>query len=201
MGPLIIEPVWCVTRPKRSTSTSCRCPATFMPVEALWRWLREDVTYHSAIPPPRISAAGWPLSKHASIRTPSLTDSGSKITSTPTKKNYASQGRRGLVAWIAARLGRRPTLEEVAAARFAQQQREKRRALRAERRHLQWQRASRDDGKSPDAHVRAILAGPEMAAFWAAAAWLAGTLPGILASARPYDEWATRPETVLRLAE
>src|SRR4051812_15583135 len=96
MGPLIIEPVWCVTRPKRSTSTSCRCPATFMPVEALWRWLREDVTYHSAIPPPRISAAGWPLSKHASIRTPSLTDSGSKITSTPTKKNYASQGRRGL---------------------------------------------------------------------------------------------------------
>src|SRR4051794_2023113 len=155
----------------------------------------------TAIPPPRISAAGWPLSKHASIRTPALTDSGSKITSTPTKKNYASQGRRGLVAWIAARLGRRPTLEEVAAARFAQQQREKRRALRAERRHLQWQRASRDGGKSPDAHVRAILAGPEMAAFWAAAAWLAGTLPGILASARPYDEWATRPETVLRLAE
>src|SRR4051812_39375681 len=49
----------------------------------------------TAIPPPRISAAGWPLSKHASIRTPSLTDSGSKITST--KKNYASQGRRGLV--------------------------------------------------------------------------------------------------------
>src|SRR3954452_488729 len=48
----------------------------------------------TAIPPPRISAAGWPLSKHASIRTPSLTDSGSKITST--KKNYASQGRRGL---------------------------------------------------------------------------------------------------------
>jgi hypothetical protein len=32
--------------PKPSTSTSCRCPATFMPVEALWRWLREDVTYH-----------------------------------------------------------------------------------------------------------------------------------------------------------
>src|SRR3954471_23960395 len=50
----------------------------------------------TAIPPPRISAAGWPLSKHASIRTPALTDSGSKITSTPTKKNYASQGRRGL---------------------------------------------------------------------------------------------------------
>src|SRR4051812_5962568 len=48
----------------------------------------------TAIPPPRISAAGWPLSKHASIRTPALTDSGSKITST--KKNYASQGRRGL---------------------------------------------------------------------------------------------------------
>src|SRR4051812_44608617 len=50
MGPLIIEPVWCVTRPKRSTSTSCRCPATFMPVEALWRWLREDVTYHYCHP-------------------------------------------------------------------------------------------------------------------------------------------------------
>src|SRR4051794_21638236 len=27
----------------------------------------------TAIPPPRISAAGWPLSKHASIRTPALT--------------------------------------------------------------------------------------------------------------------------------
>src|SRR3954467_12103060 len=46
----IIEPVWCVKRPKRSTSTSCRCPATFMPVEALWRWLREDVTYHYCHP-------------------------------------------------------------------------------------------------------------------------------------------------------
>src|SRR3954454_14906023 len=50
MAPPIIEPVWCVTRPKRSTSTSCRCPATFMPVEALWRWLREDVTYHYCHP-------------------------------------------------------------------------------------------------------------------------------------------------------
>src|SRR3954469_13597426 len=49
-------------------------------------------------PRPRISAAGWPLSKHASIRTPasSPTDSGSKITSTLTRKNYASQSRRGL---------------------------------------------------------------------------------------------------------
>jgi hypothetical protein len=31
-------------------SSSCRCPATFMPVEALWRWLREDVTYHYCHP-------------------------------------------------------------------------------------------------------------------------------------------------------
>src|SRR3954454_13016882 len=46
MAPPIIEHVWCVRRPQRSASTSCRCPPTFMPVEALWRWLREDVTYH-----------------------------------------------------------------------------------------------------------------------------------------------------------
>src|SRR5689334_11219531 len=52
----------------------------------------------TAIPPPRISAGGWPLSRLASIRTPapSPTASGSKITSTLTKKNYASQIRRGL---------------------------------------------------------------------------------------------------------
>src|SRR4051794_36779599 len=49
--------------------------------------------------PPRISADALPLSRTASIRTlaPSPTDFGSKITSTLTKKNYASQGRRGLV--------------------------------------------------------------------------------------------------------
>src|SRR3954454_15213258 len=51
-----------------------------------------------AIPPPRISAGGLPISRPASIRTltPSPTAFGSKITSTLTKKNYASQGRRGL---------------------------------------------------------------------------------------------------------
>jgi hypothetical protein len=52
----------------------------------------------TATPPPRISAGGLPLSKTASIRTPAPlpTASGSKITSTLTKKNYASQIRRGL---------------------------------------------------------------------------------------------------------
>src|SRR3954454_3099042 len=51
-----------------------------------------------AIPPPRISAGGLPISRPASIRTltPSPTAFGSKIGSTLTKKNYASQGRRGL---------------------------------------------------------------------------------------------------------
>ena len=57
----------------------------------------------TAIPPPRISAGALPLSRPASIRTPSPIASGSKISSTPTKKNYASQTRRGL-AW----LNRRP---------------------------------------------------------------------------------------------
>src|SRR3712207_368196 len=35
--------------PARWTSPSCRCPGyspDLMPVEALWRWLREDVTDH-----------------------------------------------------------------------------------------------------------------------------------------------------------
>ena len=75
----------------------------FMPVEALWRWLREDALIITAIPPPKISAGGWLLSKHASIRTPAPlpTASGSKITSTPTRKNYASQGRRGLARYCA----------------------------------------------------------------------------------------------------
>src|SRR3954470_8633027 len=101
----IIGHVWCVRRPKRSTSTSCRCPDTVLtscrsrPSGVGSGRMSPIIT---AIPPPRISAAGWPLSKHASIRTPALTDSGSKITSTPTKKNYASQGRRGLGSWQAA---------------------------------------------------------------------------------------------------
>jgi hypothetical protein len=66
----------------------------FMPVEALGSARRSPVT--TAIPPPRISAAGWPLSKLASIRTPAPSPTDSKITSTLTKKNYASQIRRGL---------------------------------------------------------------------------------------------------------
>jgi len=51
------------------------------------------ITYHLAMPPPRISAGGWLLFRPASIRTPAPlpTDSRSKITSTLTKKNYASQ--------------------------------------------------------------------------------------------------------------
>jgi hypothetical protein len=39
----------------------------FMPVEALGSARMSPII--TAIPPPRISAAGWPLSKHASIRT------------------------------------------------------------------------------------------------------------------------------------
>src|SRR4051794_655957 len=49
-------------------------------------------------PPPRIPPGGLPIPRPASIRTltPSPTAFGSKIGSTLTKKNYASQGRRGL---------------------------------------------------------------------------------------------------------
>src|SRR4051812_9473566 len=50
----------------------------------------------TAIPPPRISAGGWPLSRPASIRTPAPSPIASKITSTLTKKNTPSQGSRGL---------------------------------------------------------------------------------------------------------
>jgi hypothetical protein len=44
LAPAIIAPASCGKRPLRWTSRSSRCRATFMPVEALWRWLREDVT-------------------------------------------------------------------------------------------------------------------------------------------------------------
>jgi hypothetical protein len=56
----------------------------------------------TVIPLPRISAGEWPLSRPASIRTPapSPTASGSKITSTLTKKNYASQFRIRLATAI-----------------------------------------------------------------------------------------------------
>src|SRR3954465_12200033 len=86
-------------RPYRSTS--CRCPAT-APTSCRSRRSGAGSARMSPIttatPPPRISAGGWPLSRTASIRTPapSPTASGSKITSTLTKKNYASQIRRGL---------------------------------------------------------------------------------------------------------
>ena len=70
----------------------------FMPVEALWRWLREDVTYHHCHPTAedlsrRVTAFETRLNQDPA---PSPTDSGSRITSTLTKKNYASQSRRGL---------------------------------------------------------------------------------------------------------
>jgi len=69
----------------------------FMPVEALGSARMSPII--TAIPPPRISADAWLLSRPASITTPapSPTDSGSRITSIPTKKNFASQSRRGLV--------------------------------------------------------------------------------------------------------
>src|SRR4051812_29590330 len=103
MAPPIIEPVWCVTRLKRSTSTSCRCPAT-APTSCRSRRSGAGSARMSpiitVIPPPRISAGEWPLSRTASITTPAPSPiaSGSKITSTLTKKNYASQSRRGLAA-------------------------------------------------------------------------------------------------------
>src|SRR4051812_20414513 len=101
MAPPIIEPVLCMKRPKRCTSTSCRCPAT-APTSCRSRRSGAGSGRMSptiiAIPPPKISAGGLPISRPASIRTltPSPTAFGSKIGSTLTKKNYASQGRRGL---------------------------------------------------------------------------------------------------------
>ena len=69
-----------------------------MPVEALWRWLREDVTYHHCHSSPEISPDASPLSKPASTRihAPWPIASGSRISSTPRRKNYGSQNRRGL---------------------------------------------------------------------------------------------------------
>jgi hypothetical protein len=67
-----------------------------MPVEALSSARMSPII--TAIPPLRISAGGWPLSRPASIRTliPSPTAFGSKIGLTLTKRNYASRFRRGL---------------------------------------------------------------------------------------------------------
>jgi len=66
----------------------------FMPVEALGSARMSPII--TAIPPPRISAGGWPLSKHASIRTFTPSPTASKIGLTLTKRNYASRFRRGL---------------------------------------------------------------------------------------------------------
>jgi hypothetical protein len=66
----------------------------FMPVEALGSGRMSPII--TAIPPPMISADALPLSRTASIRTPAPSPTASKITSTLTRKNYASQRRRGL---------------------------------------------------------------------------------------------------------
>ena len=66
----------------------------FMPVEALGSARMSPII--TAIPPPRISADAWLLSRPASITTPAPSPSGSRSTSIPTKKNFASQSRRGL---------------------------------------------------------------------------------------------------------
>ena len=64
----------------------------FMPVEALGSARMSPII--TAIPPPR--AGGWPLSKHASIRTFTPSPTASKIGLTLTKRNYASRFRQGL---------------------------------------------------------------------------------------------------------
>src|ERR687889_1950920 len=46
MGRRIIAPRRCGLPLRTSTSNLCHSRATLMPVEPLWRWLREDVTYH-----------------------------------------------------------------------------------------------------------------------------------------------------------
>lgn len=107
-----------------------------------------------------------------------------------------------LLAWLRARLGRVPTLEDMAALRFAQQQRAKRRERRASQAaRYRWPRRSSGDVPSARSMVQGVLMGPEMLLFWSAAALLVGTLPGFLTRNRTYDEWVTRPETVLRLAD
>src|SRR3954451_8654265 len=101
MAPPIIAPARCARRRPRYTSTSCHCPAT-APTSCRSRRSGAGSARMSpiitAIPPPKISAGGWLLSRPVSIRTPTPlpTASGSKITSTLMKKNYASQSRRGL---------------------------------------------------------------------------------------------------------
>jgi hypothetical protein len=68
-----------------------------MPVEAVWRWLREDVTYHhrhaSAEDLTRRVAAF--LARINQNPSSSPTASGSKIASTQRRRNDGSQTRRG----------------------------------------------------------------------------------------------------------
>jgi hypothetical protein len=100
-----------------------------------------------------------------------------------------------LLRWLERRLGRRPTLAEVAKVRAAQREASRRRARRVPRPTLGGQRAP-----SPREIVRELLRGPEGMALLAAI----GTLPVLLAGlaqARKHDEWLTRPETVQRLAK
>lgn len=107
-----------------------------------------------------------------------------------------------LLTWLTARLGRKPTLEDVAALRWAQEQRRIRKVRRARLAAARY-RWPRGGGDVPSARlmVRDILCGPEMVAFWAAAGWLLNSLPGFIAANRAHDEWITRPSTVLRLTE
>src|SRR3954471_23927347 len=97
----IIAPVWCARPPPRCGSSSYRCRAT-APTSGRSRPSgagsgRTSPTT-TAIPPPTISAAVSPLSRRASIRiaAPSPTASGSRISSIPKTRNYASQTRCGL---------------------------------------------------------------------------------------------------------
>jgi hypothetical protein len=63
----------------------------FMPVEALWHWLGEEITSHYC----------HPTAEDLSRRVAAFeTASGSRIGSTLTKRNYASQGRRGLATTL-----------------------------------------------------------------------------------------------------
>src|SRR3712207_6531779 len=101
----------CARPPLRCRSNSCPCRAT-APISCRLRRSGAGCARTSptatATAPPRISAAASPPPRRSSIRTPapSLTASGSKIGSTLRRRNYASQGRRGLAAPGDERAGR-----------------------------------------------------------------------------------------------
>ena len=100
-----------------------------------------------------------------------------------------------LLRWLTQRLGRRPTLAEVAELRAAQREANRRRARKAPLPTLGGQRAP-----SPKEIVRDLLSGPEGMAMLAAIGALPLLLAG-LAQHRWHDEWLTQPETVQRLAQ